>query len=64
VDVTSDGIDPTAVANLIAKLELDVLEACDNLLAAKVSQAEFANRHQGTEVVFHPGDKVLLSTEH
>jgi hypothetical protein len=47
---------------LIHQLQLDELEARNNLLAAKVSQAEFANRHRAAEENFHTGDKVMLST--
>jgi hypothetical protein len=41
-----------------------VKEAQDNILAAKVTQAEFANRHHGNKTEFKVGNKVLLSTGH
>jgi hypothetical protein len=56
--------DDKAALVLIERIALDVTEAKDNLLAAKVTQAEFANRHRADEIVFKPGDRVMLSTEH
>jgi hypothetical protein len=50
--------------NLINMLALDVTEAQDNLLGAKVVQAELANCHHREEIIFKEGDKVLLSTKH
>jgi hypothetical protein len=44
-------------------LELDVKEAQDNLLAAKIQQAYHANEHRAPEVVYREGDLVMLSTE-
>jgi hypothetical protein len=52
------------VVALIKRLSLDVMEAQDNLLATKVAQSEFVNRHRGEEHSFAIGDKVMLSTEH
>ena len=49
---------------LIESLALDTAEAKDNLLKAKVAQAEFANRHRGPDIGYKVGDKVQLSTEH
>ncbi|TFK18306.1 hypothetical protein FA15DRAFT_554663, partial [Coprinopsis marcescibilis] len=43
--------------------ELLVMEAQDNLLAAKVNQAFYANKHRGKEVIFNVGDLVMLSTK-
>ena len=63
VEALSDP-DATAALALIEKIKRDVIEAQDNLLAAKISQAEFANRHRGDEVVHAVGDCVMLSTEH
>lgn len=63
-DINSDNDKARAAQELISHLDHDVAEARDNLLAAKISQAEFANRHRNDEVVFVPGDRVLLSTEH
>jgi hypothetical protein len=45
-------------------LELNVKEAQDNLLAAKIQQAYHANAHWSPEIVYHEGDLVMLSTEH
>src|ERR1700689_4573761 len=53
-----------AAIALIEHLSLDVMEAQDNLLAAKVVQAEFANWHRGDEHTFAIRDKVMLSMKH
>jgi hypothetical protein len=54
--------DPDAHA-LIDRLEADVLEARDALLAAKVTQATAANQHRADEPKFSVGDRVLLATK-
>ena len=48
---------------IIARLELDVKDAQDNLLAAKIRQAYHANKHQAPEVIYKEGDLVMLSTD-
>ena len=48
---------------IIERLELDVKEAQDNLLTAKICQAYHANENRGPEVVYKEGDLVMLSTE-
>ena len=48
---------------IIAQLELDVKDAQDNLLAAKIHQAYHANEHRAPEVIYQEGDLVMLSTE-
>ena len=48
---------------IIAQLDLDVKEAQDNLLAAKIRQAYHANEHRAPETVYKEGDLVMLSTE-
>ena len=49
--------------DIIARLELDVKEAQDNLLAAKIRQAYHANEHRAPEIIYKEGDLVMLSTE-
>jgi hypothetical protein len=49
---------------VIKQIQLDIAESKDCLLAAKVSQADAANRHQGKEDVFVVGDQFMLSTLH
>jgi hypothetical protein len=63
-EVLQEFPDAGAATVLIEKLALDTMEARDNLLAAKVAQAEFANRHRAPDVEFKEGDQVMLSTEH
>jgi hypothetical protein len=58
----SSDVDAASALVLIERITLDIEEAKDNLLAAKVAQAEFANRHRGDEIVYSVGDKVMLST--
>jgi hypothetical protein len=57
----SDAAELKAV-DLIRLHEVLLFEAQDNLLAAKVDQAFYANRSRGEEVVYSVGDRVLLST--
>ena len=55
-------MDGLGVATFLSRLELDVLEAQDNLTAAKAQQAHAANRHCVLDPKFKVGDKVMLST--
>ncbi|KAG2737910.1 hypothetical protein P692DRAFT_201667950, partial [Suillus brevipes Sb2] len=48
---------------LITQLAHDVMEAQDNLLAAKASQATQVNKHRTPEMSLNVGDKVMLSTK-
>lgn len=43
-------------------LQIDVLEAKDNLTAAKIEQAHHANKARAIEHVYNVGDRVLLTT--
>lgn len=61
-EVHSD-IDATAAVALVEHIGLDVSEAQDNLLTAKINQAEFMNRHRADEIPYAVGDKVMLSTQ-
>ena len=54
----------SAAESMINQLTSDVANAKDNLLQAKMIQATYANRSCGREVVYQPGDKVMLSTFH
>ena len=49
---------------IISKLKMDIDEAKDNLLRAKVVQTHFANKTRCTGFAFTVGDKVMLSTLH
>jgi hypothetical protein len=49
---------------LLERIELDVNDARDNLLEAKVLQTHYANAHRGKEDMFQVGDKVMLTTLH
>lgn len=53
----------TRARELIDKLQLDVLEAQDNLLKAKISQAAYANLTRGPDLELDIGDRVMLSTK-
>lgn len=48
---------------MLKQLEMDVMKAQDNLLAAKVTQATAANSHRRFRPVFGVGDRVWLSTQ-
>lgn len=49
--------------SIIKQLQQDVMDAQDNMLAAKTGQAHHANRHRGKEEVYEEGDLVMLSTK-
>ena len=61
---TMTPLGPSAASALIDRIHLDSLTAADALLATKVSQAEFANRHRKPGPTFRIGDCILLSTFH
>ena len=50
--------------NIINQLTNDIADAKDNQIQAKAIQAAYANRSCGQEVMYQPGDKVMLSTFH
>ncbi|KAG2045679.1 hypothetical protein BDR06DRAFT_842395, partial [Suillus hirtellus] len=49
---------------LLSQLKHDLMEAQDNLLAAKASQATQVNKSHAPTVTFKIGDHVLLATKH
>lgn len=49
---------------IIDRLKIDVKEAKDNLLQAKVFQSHYMNKHHGPEDIFVVGELVLISTLH
>ncbi|RDX47650.1 hypothetical protein OH76DRAFT_1318596, partial [Lentinus brumalis] len=51
-------------AELIRRIDTDVLEAQDNLLQAKLAQASSANRARGPDPEYKVGDLILLATHH
>jgi hypothetical protein len=60
-----DIIAPADLAqNIALHLETDVMDAKDNLLNAKITQAHYANEQCGLEDTYAIGDKVMLSTLH
>jgi hypothetical protein len=52
------------MTQLITQLQIDVDEAKDNLLCAKVFQSYYANANRSPEIPFKIGEKVMLSTLH
>ncbi|KAG6327505.1 hypothetical protein ID866_11584 [Astraeus odoratus] len=60
-DTSPDAFDMQA---FLSCLEMDVFEASDNLLAARVAQTHTANRHHIPNPMFKVRDKVMLSTKH
>lgn len=59
---TTPSIPDTDAHAILRQIELDVAEARDNLVLAKVSQRIQADKHRAPEVVFQPGDFVMLNT--
>ena len=57
-------MDEIAATSLIEQIALDISKAQDNLLRAKITHSEFANKHRLDEVVYAVGNKVMLSTKH
>jgi len=57
-------MDMIAACTIVKCIAVDVQEAQDNLLGAKITLATFANEHLNDEDVFNVGDKVFLSTAH
>ena len=53
-----------AAQTIIDRIQHDVWEAQDNLIKAKISQAQQANKHRNTNFPFEVGQKVRLSTLH
>ncbi|KIJ35832.1 hypothetical protein M422DRAFT_180080 [Sphaerobolus stellatus SS14] len=56
--------DDITAHEIIIRLQMDVQEAQDNLLAAKVRQAYHANEHCAPEDIYQPSDFVMLSMTH
>jgi len=54
----------SSVESVISRINIDVLEAQDNLLQAKIFQQHYANSHHGSEFIYKVGDDVMLSTFH
>ncbi|KAG1804743.1 uncharacterized protein HD556DRAFT_1215035, partial [Suillus plorans] len=49
---------------LLSQLRHDVMEAQDNLLAAKAAQAANVNKGRAPALVLQTGDRVMLATKH
>jgi hypothetical protein len=62
---TSDGsVEDIRALDIIEWLQVDVKEAQDNLLRAKISQSLSANEHRSNDFPFEKGKCVVLSTSH
>ncbi|GBE79178.1 Transposon Tf2-1 polyprotein [Sparassis crispa] len=65
VSLADDALnEATRAAELFTHLDMDVMEAQDNLFLAKVNQAALANHLHSEEISYVVGDKVMLSTFH
>ena len=53
----------TMAHEIVTHVALNVKEAQDNLLAAKIQQAYNANEHHALEDIYEVGDLVMLSTK-
>jgi hypothetical protein len=58
------GSEEERASRLLSQLKHDLLEAQDNLIAAKAAQATQTNKHRAKTIVFKIGDRVLLATKH
>ena len=58
---TDANTDTSKAQQVLDRIGLDVREAKDNLMLAKVFQVDQANRYRGQEEVYKIGDKVMLS---
>jgi len=47
---------------IIKRIQQNIVDAKDNLMLAKISQAYFANGKRSPEIVYKVGDRVMLST--
>ena len=54
----------TSVHSIIEQMLPLELDARDNLLTAKIAQAELQNRHRSDSFPFRTGDRAMLSTAH
>ncbi|THH11766.1 hypothetical protein EW146_g7926 [Bondarzewia mesenterica] len=61
---STDNNSAKSATQTIQRILADAQEAHDNLLNAKLSQADSANRRRAAEPQFSIGDRVLLSTFH
>ena len=53
-----------AAERIMEQLKVDVADARDNLLLAKLAQAHHTSSSRGKEIIYNVGDKVMLSTFH
>src|ERR1700761_4609661 len=54
--------DYISAREIIDNLRNDVADARDNLMLAKITQSHHANERQAGDIVYKPGDQVMLST--
>lgn len=55
-------MEDSSAVQLLKTLQIDELEAMDNLTNAKIEQAHHANKFRAIEHVYNVGDRVLLTT--
>lgn len=63
-NATGNTSDKQCARTLLAQLTHDIMEAQDNLLAAKASQANNVNRSRAPALVLQTGDHIMLATKH
>jgi hypothetical protein len=61
---TDLGVMDICASSVVERLCLDVLEAKDNMLQAKISQFLTTNEHRSNDFPFRKGDCVVLSMLH
>jgi hypothetical protein len=59
----NSSVEVISAVEIIAQLERDVLDAQDNLLAAKITQAQQSNKDRGPDPDYKIGERVKLNTK-
>jgi hypothetical protein len=59
---TDSGVADICASSIVERLCLDILEAKNNMLQAKISQSLATNEHHSNDFPFRKGDHVILST--
>ena len=60
----NDNTNVTNVKDILEQMVPIEMDAKDNLLTAKINQAQLANRHRSPQFPFQVGEQVVLSTAH
>ncbi|KAG2110912.1 uncharacterized protein F5147DRAFT_526495, partial [Suillus discolor] len=50
--------------SLLSKLNFDLMEAHDTMIASKAAQANAVNKKRASHLILQEGDRVMLATKH